>query len=217
MVVPVFVPVPDFVIYDPSLSSDERSVLLIIAAETTRNGCKKKDASLALSLGMKVARFKKNLREVVKDGRVVVDEGPEGRTLTLNEHWLRTVELETTPKGAGDGIVDLFDPAHLVVPDAQVNRLIQLFFSSGINPLLVGKPTQNRFFASPFNRDGARRLIVSYGAQAVEDTIGKVAKRKGDKFCPKLKSLWMLYHKWDNVQRFLDNDWRKPKHTTTMD
>lgn len=217
MVVPTYVAVPDFIIYDPSLSSDERVVMLIVAAETGRSGCKRKDSALALEIGMKVARWKKILKELVKEGRIVVDEGPDGRLLTINDHWLGKVELETTPMGGSTEkkIMDLFDPGNLVVPDAAVNRLINLFFSSGINPLLVGAPTRNRFFANIFNRDGARRLIVSYGAQAVEETIQKVAQRKGDKFCPGLKSLWMLYNKWDNVQRFLDNDWRKPKEKIT--
>lgn len=212
MVAPVFIPIPDYIIYDPSLSPDERAVLLIISAETNRNGCKKKDSSLALAIGMKVAKFKKILKSLVSEGRIVVDEGPDGRLLSVSEHWLRTEEAPKEPAAEEEKKpIDLFDPANLVVPDSQVNRLINIFFLSGINPLLIGDPTKNRFFANPHNRDGARRLIVSYGAQVVEETIEKVSKRKGDKFCPGIKSLWSLYQKWDNVQRFLDNDWRRPK------
>ena len=164
---------------------------------------------MALTIGLKIAKFKRVLRNLVAAGRVIVDDGPGGRLLVLAEkiestHGRR--DEDTVKK-----VIDLFDKSNLVVPDAQVNRLIQLFFSSGVNPLLVGDPTKNRFFANPFNRDGARRLIVSYGAPSVEEAIEKMVKRSGDKFRPVVKSLWSLYQKWDNVQRFLDSDWRAPK------
>lgn len=207
MTAPVFIPIPDHVIYDASLSPDERSVLLIISAETSREGCRKKDSSLALPIGMKVAKFKKLLRSLTSSGRVIMEEGPDGRSLTVN------TRPEPEKKGSEEvrAVHDLFDKRYLTVPEGQVNRLINIFFESGVNPLLVGEPTKNRFFASPFNRQGAKSLIVSYGAPLVEDVIDRLRLRKDEKFCPKVKSLWTLHEKWDSVNRFLTNDWKTPK------
>lgn len=203
---PVFVPVPEHVIYDPSLKPEERAVLLIISAETTRSGCRKKDPALALLIGMKVAKFKRILKSLIVSGRVSIDENPDGRLLFVNERPAEEKKEESENKTS-----DLFDKSNLVVPESQVSRLITIFFKSGVNPLLTGEHTRNRFYANPYNRQGAKNLIVSYGSEAAEEAIEKLAKRRGDKFMPKVRSLWTLYEKWEMVHRFLESDWRTPK------
>lgn len=208
--VPQIATVPGYILYDTETSSDFVRFLAIILTESTPEGCHLKNAEIAKRLGWSIAKIKKLLDEAITGGYIVEEENGS-RTLVVNFVKQEKVELPA-PKPKSD---DIFDKANIVVNDADIAHLINAFLKAGINTTISNsKAATARFFANPYNRHGTKQIIVTYGMVLAEDVIDRLGKRIKEKWCPKPKSLYSLFEKWERVVDFLDD--KKEKGIVTI-
>lgn len=194
MEMPTYIPIDDRILKS-SLSCDEKMVLVAINSCLNGAGCKRRDTELATIAGLKIGKFKKNLKGLVESGWVVIDDAGKTRVLTLS--------LKEQAKEVKKRSKDIFDADNLQIDEKTVNHLINIFIKSGLNPK-VTEEIAKRYFANPWVRVGAKKLIAKYGATKVEDVINGLIPRKDEMYCPKIKSLYSLVEKWESVQYFLN-------------
>lgn len=201
---------PGYILYDTELASDAKVFYAMILAESATDGCHLKNAEIAKKLGWSLGKIKKLLDEAVAGGYVFEEENGS-RNLVVN--FVKQEKVELPPEKPRGG--DIFDKQNIVVNDADIAHLISTFLKVGINPTISNsKAATARFFANPYNRHGTKQIIVTYGMVLAEDVIERLGKRIKEKFCPKPKSLYSLFEKWERVVDFLDD--KKEKGIVTI-
>jgi len=199
---PQIASIPGYVLYDTDLSSDAKVFCAMILAESATDGCHLKNAELAKKLGWSIGKIKKLLEQAIQGGYVVEEENGS-RTLVVNFVKQEKVELPAAKPRSKD----IFDKRNIHVLEKDINHLVNIFIKASINPTISSsQAVKNRFFANPYNRAGAKNIIVAHGLVKAEEVINKLESKIKDRFCPKPKSLYSLWEKWERVLKYIDGE-----------
>src|SRR3990167_2369986 len=184
--------IPGRTLYDKNLSAEAKVLVATILTESIGDGCALTNSALAGKLGWSAATLRKYLEEAIKAGWIFEEENGRRHLVVCfvrNERAETVMSVKKTE--------DIFDDANLVVDEKSINHLIKVFIDSGINDTITAGAIENRFYGNPYNRHGAKKLIVEKGLDEAEAVLSKVAKRCKEKFCPEIKSLYSMHEKWD--------------------
>jgi hypothetical protein len=192
--------VPGSALLDENLSDTEFRLLTLIHSRSGVSGCKDSNASLGGLLGSTPATIRMRVESLLQSGWLIEVETGKNRLLRVCHNKMDM--LEVSPPNLER---DLFDPKNVKVSDKEINHLIAEFLKYKINQNVCrNAELMNMFYANPFNREGAKKLIREYGMIKIKDVLFKYADRMDEKFCPKLKSLSDLYKKWVSVTDYID-------------
>ena len=193
---------PGAALYDKELHSDEKVFLAVVSTESGFEGCHLKNAELAKILGWSLGKTKKILEDLLKSAYLVEEENG-CRSLVVNFHKQEKVDLPPEKPRSGD----VFDKRNIHVSEKDINHLVNVFIKASINPTISSsQAVKNRFFANPYNRAGAKNIITTHGLAKAEDVISKLESKIKDRFCPKSKSLYSLWEKWERVLKYIEGE-----------